>query len=132
MPRDFPVGRSCDYGIKKFPCIFMQGNFIFIQLLLAEGQEQNSDLTEVYIIFIQKSSFFIHPLVFPISDSFAGSPRGQAFLAFKRTGLRENFLPLLAERKNAGISRKPGYFAGAPRIVSDRAPQRLDYWELFS
>ena len=84
----------------------MQGSFIFIQLLLAEGQEQNSDLTGVYIIFIQKSIFFIHPKVFPISDSFAGSPRGQTFLAFKRTGLRENFLRLLAERKNAGISRK--------------------------
>ena len=55
------------YEIKKSPCIFIQGDFIFIQLLPAEGQEQNSDLTEVYIIFIQKSTFSIHPHVFPKS-----------------------------------------------------------------
>jgi hypothetical protein len=65
--------------------------FIFIQLLLAEGQEQNSDLTEVYIIFIQKSTFFIHPQFFPNLAALDRSAEDRALSKLQITGYCETF-----------------------------------------
>lgn len=69
----------------------MQGVFIFIQLLLAEGQEQNSDSTEVYIIFIQKSNFFIHFLTFPKPRALHRFAKGRAVSDLQKNRALGNF-----------------------------------------
>ena len=103
----------------------MQGVLIFIQLLLAEGQEQNSDLTEVYIIFIQKSTFFIYPRVFPkLRSKFAGSPGSVRFLTFNKTQSREL---LLANANGITIAQfsQNSRLTGSPGNAGDRTPHRL-------
>lgn len=78
----------------------MQGVLIFIQLLLAEGQEQNSDLTEVYIIFYSKTrvmstiSFFPNLATLRASShwpSLQGRQGASDFWASKEPGLAKLF-----------------------------------------
>ena len=102
----------------------MQGVLIFIQLLLAEGQEQNSDLTKVYIIFIQKSTFFIQPRVFPKSGPVRRVARERQI-----SDLQQDLVPGTFACK-CGTLKWPAIFPeltlkGSPGNAGDRTPHRL-------
>ena len=91
---------------KIHPLPNMQGVCIFIQLLLAEGQEQNSDLTRVYIIFIQKSNISIHSRVFPKHDPISQGRQGAShFWASNKPGLAKLFARKSRRRNASSFSR---------------------------